>query len=550
MRINKDLILVFFLLIFGIFGIKALFHSGYFTSHDGWHQVVRLYYYDKAIKEVIFLPSYITGLYYGYGYPLFIFSYHLPWILAEPFMLAGLSVFNSIKAVYIITYIASGLTMFLYLRNRFKSLESFIGAFIYIWAPYRFSNIFVRGSVGEATVFVFIPLLFLGIDLSRKHFKWSTIMIGSLAISGIILSHAIVALLVLGAAFLYFIIQLIFEKNKLRFLSIFTVILTLGIMLSSYYLIPAISYKKYTQFNERFQLKYDGQFATISELIYSKWGYGFSTPRKPDSMSFQVGIAQWLTIILVVSLLFFYLIKKRKIKQLEFACGLILIFTLAVFLILPKSSFVWAFLAQNFFSIDFPWRLLTIAVFSSSALGTYLLFLLPKKLKLIFLLLLIGIALYTNRNHLRVNQYTNIPLDLYLLSERTTNTYDEYLPKWADGQEIEKMKKGGTIEVKNDIEIVDIKSKMNRLSFNYKSSKIPEFTVHLSYFPGWEVSIDNAKTDLSYNDQGLMKFQGLGGEHKVLINYRGTILMQIAKIISLITLLLLTFGFFIQKKIR
>lgn len=522
--------------IFGIIGVKALLAKGYYTSHDAWHQVVRLHYFDKAIRDGAIPPGFVNGLFFGYGYPLFIFSYHLPWIIALPFTFLGFSVFDSIKAVYFIGFILSGITMFVFLRRRFGNLESFVGSLLYMWAPYHFSNIFVRGSIGEATIFIFIPLLFLAIDSSFKQKSKKIIVLGSFSVAAIILSHAIVSLLVLGSALLYSAILLIFGKKRLVPLKRIFVIYILGFLLSSYYLIPAVYFKQFTQFSARFQTQYQGHFASITELIYSKWGYAFSQPRAFDSMSFQVGIAQWISVFLV----FFYLFLKRgKVKYFESNFALIVIFALSIFFILPQSSPLWSYIVKNIFPMDFPWRLLTIVVFSASALSAYLVFYTPNFFKIVISLLLVIICLYTNRNHLRVNKYTDIPLSLYLASERTTNTRDEYMPKWANAHTLEKLNKGGEIEADNDIEILEVEKKINRLSFNYKSDSSIKFTVHLLFFPGWQVFIDNMPVDISFTEAGLITFPGVSGEHFVRVVYSGTTLTQASNLISISTLIIL-----------
>lgn len=542
----KLIIFVFLIVAIGIFGIKALLHQGYYTSHDGWHQVARLYYYNQAVRDGVFPPTYIKDLFYGYGYPLFIFSYHLPWLIAEPFMLLGLSVFDSIKIVYIITYIVSGLTMFAWLKRRFSLFEAFIGSLLYLWAPYRFSNIFVRGAIGEATIFVFLPLLFLAIDMAREKLKWVTIFIGAIAISGIMLSHAIVALLISGFSSLYILILFLFNKNRKIFIINLTVLLIFGLSLCSYYLIPSINLKQYTQFDQKIQsTKFDGQFATIKELLYSKWGYGFSAPRQSDSMSFQIGVAQWLLIALLILKISSSFIRKNNLTQIDFLLGLLIIFFISILLILPSASNFWDFVSKRVFFIDFPWRLLTLIVFSSSALAAYLLHLLKHKLKFVVSILLIIIALYTNRNHLRVNQYTNIPLSLYLSSEDTTNTYDEYLPKIARSDQAESSKNGGKIENDKNIIIDSQVSTVNSISFKYSSDQLSDFKINLFYFPGWEVYIDNYQEDLKYTDEGLIQFQGPGGHHAVVIKYSGTQLMKTARLLSFLTLIILIGGFFL-----
>lgn len=548
MKINlKTVTLLLLLVCLGFFGVKSLFSKGYYTSHDGWHQVARLYYYDKTIKEAIFPPRYITNLFFGYGYPLFIFNYHLPWLVAEPFMYLGFSVFDSIKTVYILGYVLSGITMFVWLR-RFGNIEAFVGAFLYMWAPYRFSNIFVRGAIGEASVFIFLPLLFLAFDLAKKRFNWTSIFIGAVSIAGIILSHAIVAFLVLSLSSFYVLFSLPVVKKQLHFVLRLIILTLLGLLLASYYLVPSLTLKKYTKFDERIQAtKNEGQFATFKELIYSKWGYGFAVPRGSDSMSFQLGIAQWCTIFLLFITLIYFFIRRRKIQNIDFIISLSVIFVLSIILITPQSQVIWKKIIDQLFIVDFPWRLLTISVFTSSALSAYLLFILPKKMKFFLLFLLLLVAFYTNRNYLRVNQYTEIPLSLYLASENTTNTYDEYLPQWVNSEEIKKLNLGGKI-ISNNSQITGVENKTSSLAFNYKSGQAEDFTIHLFYFPGWEAFIDSKKIEIKKNNLGLINFSAPEGTHRVFINYTGTNLTKISNFLSLLTILILIFGFFVDPK--
>ncbi|KKS45471.1 MAG: hypothetical protein UV09_C0037G0003 [Candidatus Gottesmanbacteria bacterium GW2011_GWA2_42_18] len=80
-----DWLILLFILVASAFTLKDLYKPGFYTSHDGPHQIVRFYYYDQLLREGQFPPRWVGGLNYGFGYPLFIFSYHLPWVLAEVF---------------------------------------------------------------------------------------------------------------------------------------------------------------------------------------------------------------------------------------------------------------------------------------------------------------------------------------------------------------------------------------------------------------------------------------------------------------------------------
>lgn len=92
-----DLLII---LTFALIGMKALFHPGLFTAHDIWHQVARIYYYFQAVSDGQIPPYWISTLASGLGYPLFFFSYHLPWIISLPFLKVGFDIPSSLKILF------------------------------------------------------------------------------------------------------------------------------------------------------------------------------------------------------------------------------------------------------------------------------------------------------------------------------------------------------------------------------------------------------------------------------------------------------------------
>src|SRR3989338_9744221 len=176
----------------------------------------------------------------------------MPWYIAEPMYLGGVSVFDSIKYTFIIGFILSGITMYLFQRELYGRFAALVGSIIYLYAPYRFSNIFVRGAIGDATSFIFPPLLFLSLYKLKKLNKidWKWISLGSIALTGILLSHAMIFLFFTLSVVLYFIFFIIFRQVKRNLLlsGIFLVLMTIG--LSAYYLIPSITEKSLTKFDD------------------------------------------------------------------------------------------------------------------------------------------------------------------------------------------------------------------------------------------------------------------------------------------------------------
>ena len=275
-------------------GAKALLHSGFYTSHDGEHQLVRQYIFEQGLKDRQIPVRFNRQLYNGFGYPLFFFTYRLPFYFGEVFRFIGLSYADSIKSVFFIAFIASGLAMFWFAR-RWGNLAGVISAILYMWAPYRFSVIFVRSALGEHMAAVFVPLLFASVIAGKK--KNVNFILGAASLAGLFLSHAMMAQMTLLAFIPWVLMSLRATEGSvaisLKMIQKIFLMFILGIGLSAYYLIPAAAFRGLTQkLNPNY---FTDHFVTLRQLIYSPWGYAFSMKGvENDGMSFQVGVAQWL----------------------------------------------------------------------------------------------------------------------------------------------------------------------------------------------------------------------------------------------------------------
>lgn len=522
------------LLVFAVLGAKALIHPGLFTAHDIWHQVARLYYYSQAFKEGIFPPYWISTLAGGLGYPLFFFSYHLPWILGLPFLKMGFDIPTTLKVLFFLSFILSGLFMYLFvntlLRNRLAALLS---AIIYLWAPYHFLTIFVGASMGIVFVFTFLPLLLLGINLVKDARNFS-IPVVALGLAGIILSHLEHLAFLSPIISIFAIWGFVETKNKTLFLRNIFFGLALGLLLSAFYLIPAIYYSQFTRIHQEtgFSELYKRNFVNFSQLIYSKWGYGpIVNNAKNGEMSVQLGVAQWLSFLGVIILLF---TRKLKKDYRKFAVFGMIGFFISIFLMLDFSLPVWQTI-EKVITLDYPFRELLSVTFIGSVFSGVLLISFGKKLQYIVFALLIVVALYTNRNHIKVNLYTEVPLKTYLESEITTNSFNEYLPILADNKLLGKPWN----ELKGEsLSVSDTKQTTNLLSFNVTGDKEQVISVGQFYFPGQTLYLDNKQNQFNIDKEGRITFTVPQGNHTITVRYQETQLIKISEYLTLAGILL------------
>src|SRR3990167_9100850 len=147
------------LIVFSLIPLFNLLTPGLPVTHDGQDHVARIANFYLSLSEGNVIPRWANNLNWGYGHPILMFLYPLPSYLASVFHFLGLSLVDSVKAVFGFSYILSGLFMFLWLRNFLGKFPAMVGAIIYLYAPYRFVDLFVRGAIGEHVAFIFVPAI-------------------------------------------------------------------------------------------------------------------------------------------------------------------------------------------------------------------------------------------------------------------------------------------------------------------------------------------------------------------------------------------------------
>jgi len=273
-------------------------------------------------------------------------------------------------------------------------------------------------------------------------------------------------------------------------------------------------------------------FPSLKQLIYSGWGYGpIISNAKDGDISMQIGIAQWLAFGLSLIVIMASRIKKFKkiLNQKHFRAllGYGLLFSLSIFFMLDSSIPFWSF-ATKFIALDFPFRLLIVSVFSGSVMAALAISNFKnKKLVIAAGMLFLLVALYTNRNHRRVNMYTQYALEEYVGAETTTNTYHEYLPLSAS---MELLKDNST----------DVVIKNNHLINKVEMSDDGTISLHQFAFPGVLTRVDDQDVESRIDEKGRIQIDLSKGVHKVEVGFQKNNLIKFSELLSLSTLAIIT----------
>jgi len=537
-------------LILSIPAIRYLFVYGFFGVSDDLH-IAWLYEMDRVIKIFQFPPRFVPDLSFGFGYPLFNFVYPLPFYIGEIFHLIGFSLVDSVKIVFGMSIPLSMYFMYKFLKEFIPEELSFAGAVLYVYVPYRATEIFVRGTIGEIVAFIFIPLISLSVvNLTKEKVMGKWIGITGLSVAALVLSHNIMAYMFMPFVLLLLIARIIFvTKNKkdsiLKSISGFV----LGLLSSVYFWFPAISESRLMHYDTVFNF-YD-HFPSLIQFITPYFGYGASVPGPYDTMSFYFGMTGIL--VSVFGVLFFLLkFKKFSLQERIFFIWGLLILLVSIFMMNFRSAFLWRSLPLLPY-FQFPWRFLAMVVFAMPVL--LLGFSKYKFGKVVSFLVVVG-AIILNFNYFKTSEYLGRGDDYYInryiplpvASEEYKKTSEEYLrlPKDTEVRPSENVPYAyASVSAITDINICEPLGVS--LSTDYPESFILNYSKY--YFPGWFAKIDGKEVDIfSGIPYGQVAIEVPEGVHRIEIGFRETNINLIFDAISVAGLAVSVFLIF--KKVK
>lgn len=535
---KKEILILGLLLLVSLPAVRSLLLPGGFTSHDLTHHIVRQISMDKLLAEGQFPPRWSGDLAAGFGYPVFLFNYPLPALVGEVFHWLGFNFLNSVKATLLLSLMVSTLGMYLFLRSLLNcSLAAFLGAAFYLYAPIHLIVVYVSGAVGASLGLVYPPFIFWAI-FSLMRGKNRFILVGALALAGLILSHNITAFMFMPLIVAFIIVlKLLKDSAENRyFLPNVVLMFLLGIGLSAFFWLPAMVEKQFIRYDQLMQGIYLDQFPSLRQIIYSPWGYGLSHPKLPEGgMSYSIGLIHLLVVIILTLMLFFF----RK-KKMFFTLGVFIItsFVISIFFMLELSLPLWKslpFLAY----IQFPVRILVVPTFVASIASALCVYYLPKR-KLVFAILL-GLVLYANRNHLGINQKYDPGEEYYTSLKTSTTSFDENLPIWVSKIKTDPTPSKFTF-LSGEGAVKILENKSVKIWAEIESTQTATIRFNQYFFPGWEIVVDGSRAQFDYlrgEDSGLPIFSIDKGKHLVKVEFKNTLIRDIADKISIITVIII-----------
>lgn len=542
---------------------RTFLTPGYFNMHDDL-QMMRQLEMEKCFLDGQIPCRWVPDMGYGFGFPLFNYYPPLPYLTGELFRLVGFSFVDTAKILFLLAFIASGITMYYLAKEFFGKWGGVVSSIFYVWAPYHSVDAYVRGAMNESWALIWFPLiLWISYKLIKEKDKLGRWMIAlSLSWTGLLLSHNLMVLIFTPVFAGWCLLFWLKDKNWKKVWQLFkSGLLALG--LSAFFTLPAALEQSYVHVDTLVKgyYEYIAHFATINQLLFSRfWGYGASVWGPNDGMSFQVGHVHWILSLLIIGVWLSSLFIK-KIKFQVQASKFIIPFMFAVgwfaaFMAHEKSTFIWKLISPLAF-VQFPWRFLTIVILCFSFIaGSIVLFMKSLgKIGAIITSSLVILLVIINWNYFLPlggkmgkltdeEKFSGAAWDL----QRTAGIFD-YLPKAArenpkEGQKLlaEFMVGAGSIE--------NPKEGTDWASFTVNSTtSTSTIRVGIFQYPIWKTFVDGKEVKNYVPETeawGRMYIDVAQGTHNITLKLYNTPLRSVANIISLITWLGLI-GFAIRR---
>ncbi len=535
---KKNLPAIFLILLISLLPAINIFREGVYESGDFTLHIYEAMSFYRNLQEHVFIPRWGGELNATFGYPVFLFAYPLPNYLIAFFHFLGFSFIISLKLFLFISFVLSGISMLLFMKEFISEKAGIVASIFYLFAPFHLVELNFRVAIGEILSLVFLPLLFLGIvkmmrQPSNKWFSLEAISLACLILSHQAVSLAFFPLLIFFMIFIYFI-----KKPNKQYLYYSFTAAFIGLLLGAYYWVPVIVEKRFT---------IDGLFpTTVSfnsfwDFIYSPWRYGLLFQGPEGELSMIIGYTQWIVIFIAC----YFLLTKRLVKK---ESHTLLFFTICFFVFFfmmqSISKPLWNILPllKNF---QFSYRLLAEEVFIVAIIAGIV----SEHIKETLLIMLCLVTIiYTGLNwgNRRVISAIN---DMTLRNNLAKSTFEgegngqsapEWLPKqsvWmyrVPTQHAEILSGPGTIK-----ELSRTTTLHRYIIQTRQNTTIKENTI---YFPGWQVVVNGKKIPINYqskNNPGVIAFSLEKGLYDVSVKFIDTPIRVASKLVSFIALLYL-----------
>ena len=513
-----------------------LLRYGYFSHQDDL-QIIRIFEMRRCFADFQIPCRWIPDMGWGNGFPLFnfygVFPYYFGALLSYVTGYIGAS-----KILFFLALTAGSFGIYLLVKSFWGKFAGATTAILYLFAPYKALDVYVRGALSESLALAIIPFVFyfaFKVSTDPKNKKYSILFTFFLFI--FLITHNIMSLL-----FLPVLIGWIFYwmmDTKWKNLKLVIISGMLGVGLSSFFILPAFFEKNLVQTESliRFELDFRANYLRLSQLFLDRiWGYGTSIPGPEGGMNFQVGWPHWW--LAAISLLLLFVSKVKKSTKILVA-AIIATFVFSVFMTHNKSTFLWLRISLLEY-FQFPWRFLSLSIFTASILGGFVVSTLKGKWQIYISMTLILLTVVLNWGYFK-------PKEFYLINDTqklSGESWDlqrrgallDYLPTTALEPREAAQEKPFTVS--GEAEITKFINRSNRWEFSAGVKNTAEIEIPVYYFLNWKVKVNHKDYPSSHDNLlGRISLSLDPGKYQVEGSFKNTPLRSVANAITAISII-------------
>lgn len=502
---------------------------------DGIQHICRIIGTEQTLADKQFLPMIMSNLCNNFGYSWNIFYSPLTAYMSVMFRIFNFSYVNCLKLCMFVIVLLSGLTMYkLTLRITKNKKLATLASIIYILAPYRITDMYIRTALAELASFIFIPIVFEGLYIIVNEEKKSYKL--ALGAAGLILTHQVIAMYTAIICFAYLIV--FFKKLKSK-----TVLKNIGvnllfcILMTSFYWVGLLQH----YFSTSYEVFVPGRMEREEVLIFykAKFSQLFIT-NSEQTMIYAIGLLSVIGLVLTP-------IAYKKVPEEYKKTYMFFLITGVILIGMTLSIFPFEKLPQALTMLQFTFRLFTFTSFFFAFVVATNFAILIKNFKTLDIVVLLTISIlllvpYKSKLDFNLKDNEERLINGVRITENTGRVHAgmasmEYLPTKAfkNLKYIANRKYEVIVLDNNEAVISDYTKQASNM--NCKISNInKETTIELPYiyYLGYRVYADGQEIKYTESDNGFIQIN-IAKDSQIKVKYLGTNEMLISYAVSIIS---------------
>lgn len=507
----------FYLIIFAIVIILFLpiCTNLYVGGHDTDYHISNI----LAIMENIdisngkFFPDKVVPLIannFGWGNGIFYpsFPHYITAYIGIFLSIFNITVVSAMKLTHFITVLASGIFMFWLMKKKTKNnYASLFSSIIYITFPYFITDFFIRDAYAETFMFVFIPLIFLGLEyLFEQNYKkfYIFFIIGYI---GVMNSHLVLSvyLTIFVIVFLLLNYKFVFKTRNIVSLFISAILI---LCFTSPFTIPLIEHTingKYVVYLKDYMYSYEKIQSSL--VNFNQYFTNESIDFIPRTISF-VGLISFILVLINLK----KINNKSLVKYIILCCVVVLMLS---------PLFPWSKMPSFLLNIQFVWRLETFLVFFISVVSGYAIYLFDKKNLKNFISISLIVAII--QAFMIMNNATIMQIHLNYIDFNTKGAAQyQYIPASAFENQNYFLNRNDKIKLKSgQAQIKIVENNTPYLKFEVSTKEKITIEIPRFFYFGYDIVLDNGK-----DKKHLAYKENKNGFIELTIPYSGTVIVK------------------------